>query len=173
MVDAGIERREASRYCALPAAIPVTDSARRIREAYRDLDTYLGERQIEDRGPSIIRYRRSSEKGPLDVEVGWIIDNLDRIDAPFVIDMLPAGVYVVGWHNGPYRRIGETTRELIAWGDERHVTWDVEPHPEGDRWASWFELYLTEPSFGPEGPMGSVEVCVGIRDEEPAELREG
>ncbi len=164
MVDAGIERRDASRYCALPATIPVTDTARRIREAYQALDVYLGERQIEDRGPSIIRYRRSSERGPLHVEIGWIMDDLAEIDPPFVVDTLPEGTYVVGWHNGSYSRIAESTRELIAWGDEQRVRWSVESSVDGDLWSSWYELYLTEPSFGPEGPMGAVEVCLRILD---------
>jgi predicted transcriptional regulator YdeE len=99
------------------------------------------------------------------------MDDLAEIDPPFVVDTLPEGTYVVGWHNGPYSRIAETTREIIAWGDDQRVAWDTEPDAAGDRWASWFELYLTEPSFGPEGPMGSVEICVGICDEARPELR--
>jgi hypothetical protein len=147
MVNAGIERRDELRYCALPTTLLGAEVPRQVREAYQALDTYLGERNLEDRGPSIIRYRRRSEEGPLDV--------------------------VVGWHNGPYSRIAETTREIIAWGDDQGVTWETDPDAGGDRWASWFELYLTEPSYGPEGPRGSVEVCVGIRDEPRQELRPG
>ena len=173
MVDAGIERRDEARYCALPTTLHGAEVPRQIREAYQALDTYLGDRDLEDRGPSIIRYRRFLEGGPLVVEIGWIMDDLARIDPPFVVNTLREGSYVVGWHNGPYARIADTTRDLIAWGDERGVVWDVEPDAAGDRWGSWFELYLTEPTFGPEGPMGSVEVCLGIRDEPHSELRSG
>lgn len=173
MVDAGIERRDAFHYCALPAILRGPDIPYQIREAYRDLDKHLGELGLEERGPSIIRYRRSSEDGPLDVEIGWIMPEPVAVAPPFVAGYLPEGTYVVAWYNGAYSRIAEATRELILWGEEEGVTWDVEPHPEGDRWGTWFELYLTEPSFGPEGPVGSVEVCVGIRDGKPAELRDG
>ena len=173
MVDAGIERRDAFHYCALPALLRGHDIPHQIRECYRALDVHLSELGLEERGPSIIRYRRSSEEGPLEVEIGWIMPEPVAVAPPFVSDRLPQGTYVVGWHNGAYSRIAESTRELISWGDEQGVTWAVEPGPDGDLWASWFELYLTEPSFGPEGPVGSVEVCVGIRDEGPAELREG
>jgi hypothetical protein len=173
MVDAGIERRAEMRYCALPATLYGSEVPRQVREAYQALDTYLGERNLEDRGPSIIRYRRFSEDKPLEVEIGWIMDGLCEIDLPFVVGTLPEGMYVVGWHNGPYSRIAETTREVIAWGDDQGVAWDAQPDAEGDRWGSWFELYLTEPTFGPEGPIGSVEVCVGIRDEPHQELRSG
>lgn len=173
MVDAGIERRGEARYCALPTTLHGAEVPRQIREAYQALDMYLGERELEDRGPAIIRYRWASEDGPLDVEIGWIMDDLDEIDPPFVVDTLPEGSYAVGWHNGPYTQLGETTREIIAWGDDQGVAWATEPDTGGDRWASWFELYLTEPSYGPEGPMGSVEVCIGIRDEPDQELRAG
>lgn len=164
MVDAGIERRDALRYCALPATLHGSEVPRQVREAYQALDTFLGERNLEERGPSIIRYRRSSEDGPLEVEIGWIMDGLAEIDPPFVVDTLPEGNYVVGWHNGPYSRIAETTREIIAWADDQGVAWDTQPDAGGDRWASWYELYLTEPSYGPEGLTGSVEVCLRVRE---------
>jgi effector-binding domain-containing protein len=173
VVDAGIERRGELRYCALPATLQGADVPRQIREAYQALDGYLGERGIEDRGPSIIRYRRSSLDGPLEVEIGWIIEDLARIEPPFVVDTLPEGDYVVGWHNGPYAQVGETTRELIAWGDDRSVTWDLEPDDRGGRWNSWFELYLSEPSLGPQGPTGSIEICVRVRDADAGDLRSG
>ncbi len=173
MVDAAIEWRGELRYCALPATLHGAEVQRQVREAYQALDTYLGERELEDRGPSIIRYRRSSEKGPLLVEIGWIMDGLVEIDPPFVVGTLPEGTYVVGWHNGPYSRIAEATREIITWGNDQRVAWDLESDPGGDRWVSWYELYLTEPSYGPDGPTGSVEVCVGVRDEPREELRSG
>jgi hypothetical protein len=173
MVDAGIERRDAARYCALPTTLHGHDVLLQIREAFQALDTYLGERDLEDRGPSIIRYRQVAEGGPLAVEIGWLMEDLAEIDPPFVVSTLPAGDYVVGWHNGPYARIAETTRGVIAWGDGEGVAWDIESNAAGDRWGSWFELYLTEPAFGPEGPTGSVEVCLRIRDEPRVELRSG
>jgi len=173
MVDAAIERREAVSYCALPTTLHGAHVSRQIQEAYQALDGYLGERDLEDRGPSIIRYRRFAEDGPLFVEIGWIMADLVEIDPPFVVGSLPAGTYVVGWHNGPYSRIAETTRDLIAWGEDQGVEWNVQADAAGDWWESWFELYLTEPSYGPEGPTGSVEVCMGIRDEPHSELRSG
>ena len=152
------------RYCALPDTLDAAEMTEGIRDAYRALDFYLGEKGLEERGPSIIRYRRSSEGGTHHVEIGWVMPDIDEVERPFVVETLPEGSYVVGWHNGAYARIGETTRELISWGDARHVTWDVEVDDDGEAWASWYELYLTEPSFGPEGPVGSVEVCLRVRE---------
>jgi hypothetical protein len=70
MVDAGIEPRGELRYCALPTTLRGADVPRQVREAYQARDTYLGERDLKDRGPSIIRYRRVLEQGPLHVEIG-------------------------------------------------------------------------------------------------------
>ncbi len=164
MVDAGIERREEYVYCALPAIIEGFEMPRQIREAYQALDEYLGSKGLDERGPSIIRYRRSSEDGPLDLEIGWIMPSQVESETPFVSDVLPAGQYVVGWHNGAYARIAEVTRELIAWGEDQRVAWDVAADSRGEAWGSWYEMYLSEPSYGPEGPTGAVEVCLRIRE---------
>ena len=60
MVDAGIERREGSHYCALPAILRGPDIPHQIREGYRTLDAHLAELGLAERGPSIIRYRPSA-----------------------------------------------------------------------------------------------------------------
>jgi hypothetical protein len=169
MVDGGIEQREVLRYCAVATVVPIDSLMTGIREAYRAVDGYLGSVGLEERGPAIVRYRRVSRSEPLHVEVGWVMPDFTRADPPYIAGELPPGTYVVGWHNGPYVRIGEFTRELIAWGDEQGVEWRVERDGDGERWASWYELYLSEPSFGPEGPVGSVEVALLLRG---ADLRD-
>jgi len=163
MVDGAIELRDTLRYCALPTSVAIPELMMGIREAYQAVDGYLGRLGLEDRGPAIVRYRRVSEAGPLHLEVGWVMPDLTHADPPYVAGELPPGTYVVGWHNGPYARIGEFTRELIAWGDEQGVQWDEAREGPQQRWTSWYELYLSEPSFGPEGPVGSVEVALLLR----------
>ncbi len=169
MVEGGIELREALRYCALPTSVPVENLATGIREAYQAVDLYLGDLDLDDRGPSIIRYRRVSEAGPLHLEVGWVMPDFADASPPFVVNDLPAGTYAVRCHNGPYSRIGAVTRELIEWGDAHDVPWDVQWEEESSRWGCWYELYLSEPSFGPEGPTGCVEVCLRVHG---ADLRD-
>lgn len=161
--DRTLEQRARLSYVAFPMTLSAAEFTLRIPEGYRRLDGYLGGRGLEDRGPSIIRYRRGSEVGSMDVEVGWVMDAVGAVPAPFVADTFPAGTYVVGWHDGPYARIGETTVATMAWGEANGAEFDVERDPAGDRWACWYELYLAEPMFGPEGPAGVVEVCILTR----------
>jgi effector-binding domain-containing protein len=163
MADQSLEQRAGLPYIAFPMTLSVEHLSRRIPEGYRELDLYLGERGLEDRGPSIIRYRRGSEAGLMDIEVGWVMDGVGAVPAPLVVDVLPAGDYVVGWHNGPYSGLVRTMREVYAWGEANGLAFDMEPDVDGDRWASWYELYLAEPMFGPEGPTGAVEVCLLTR----------
>ena len=164
MIDRAIEERDVLRYCAIATAVRVEDLVHGIREAYIAVDRHLGERGLEDRGPAIVRYRRVSRGDPLSLEVGWVMPDVETAAPPFIAGQLPAGSYVVGWHNGPYARVGAVARELIEWGDEQGLAWDVEREGESERWASWYELYLAEPSFGPEGPTGSVEVCLLLKE---------
>jgi effector-binding domain-containing protein len=163
MTDQRIERRVGLPYVAVPMTLPASLFARRIPEGYRELDLYLGERGLEERGPSIIRYRRGSETGPMDIEVGWVMDEVGPVPDPFIVDVLPAGVYLVGWHNGPYAGLVRTMREVFEWGQANGLMFDMEPDPGGNRWGCWYELYLAEPMSGPAGPSGSVEVCLLTR----------
>jgi AraC family transcriptional regulator len=163
MRDHVLEKRARLPYVAFPMTLTTAELAHHIPEGYRRLDGYLGEIGLEERGPSIIRYTRGSEAGPWDIEVGWVMEVANDVPKPFVAGELPAGRYVVGWHDGPYTRIAATTVATMAWGEANGVKFDVVADRAGDRWACWYELYLTEPMFGPEGPTGAVEVCLLTR----------
>ena len=164
MADVGLEERGALAYVAFPMTLDVSELSHRVQEGYRELDLYLGERELEERGPAIIRYRRGSEVGSMDIEVGWLMERVPLASEPFMLGILPAGRYVVAWHDGPYSRIGDTTREAIRWAATQAARFDITPDPAGDLWACWYEIYLAEPMFGPEGPAGSVEVCLKVAD---------
>jgi len=130
----------------------------RIPAAYEELARYLASRGIEPTGPSVIRYREVDPDGDFVIEVGWEIEEGQRIDAPYFADIMPEGTYAVLTHRGPYTGIGATTRVLMEWGDDAGVrfAWD----DASEAWDCWFEHYLTEPTFGPEGPEGSMDICL-------------
>lgn len=134
--------------------------AERIGTAYEDLNRYMASRGIEPTGPSLIRYRRANFTEPFIIEAGWVVDESVWIEAPFVADVLPPGLYVVGDHFGPYSALAETTRATMQWGDEKAVTYAFEKRSDGDRWDCWYELYVTDPEYGPDGPSGHVQVCL-------------
>lgn len=164
MAECRLETRQQLSYVACPMTLDLREFGRRVQEGYREVDLYLGERQLEDRGPTIIRYRRGSERGSMDIEVGWLMEGLTEVPPPLVLDMLLAGEYVVAWHDGPYAEIGATARGAMDWATEHGHRNDVRPDPGGDWWACWYEVYLTEPTFGPTGPAGLVEVCLKLAD---------
>jgi len=163
VADIKLEERPELGYCAFPMTAPIAELSERIPVGYRRLDSFLAGRGIEDRGPSIIRYRRGWEAGTMDIEVGWTMDVPPMLPAPFIRDVLPGGTYAVAWHNGPYALLGDVTQDVLAWADKHKVECDVSHEPEGERWGCWYELYLTEPTFGPQGPQGTVEICLLVR----------
>lgn len=163
MPHRSLEQRARLTYVAFPMTLAAEELVSRLPEGYRRLDMYLGEHELEDRGPSVIRYRRGSAAGRWDLEVGWIMEGVDAVSAPFVVDELPEGTYVVGWHDGPYARIAETTGATVAWGEENGARFNVQVDADGDRWACYYELYVTDPVFGPDDPAGAVEVCLLTR----------
>ncbi len=164
MSEYRIGRREAFTYCALPLTITRSERTTRIPAAFREVDSQLAGNGIGDRGYEVIRYRRSKAWENLDLEVGWILYTDVQVEEPFVVDVLPAGLYVIGRLEGPYSRLEKKTRAMMEWGTEQGVEYDIERRPDGCHWACRYEVYVTEPTFGPDGPSGTVDVCLLLRD---------
>ncbi|MEX0914148.1 MAG: GyrI-like domain-containing protein [Demequina sp.] len=160
-----VESRPALTYCALPVEVTMSTLTSAMGPAIDELERYMDSRGIQPSGPSLLRYRTVSERAPFIVEVGWVMEETPWIDVPFVADTLPAGRYAVAVHEGPYSQLSATTGELLDWGRAEHMIFDVIHTSEGSEWASWYELYTGVPAYGPDGPAGTVEVCVGVIDE--------
>lgn len=159
MTDISLERRGALTYAAVVVEVTMGGLAEAIPRAHEDIERYLGSRGIEPAGPSIIRYRTISFDGPFTIEVGWVIEEGQWIEAPYIADLLDEGTYVVARHDGPYSGVGHSTEDAMTWADAHDVRFNV----LDDEWACWYEYYPTEPSMGAEGLQGRVDVCLLTR----------
>jgi AraC family transcriptional regulator len=162
-----VESRSAVTYCALPVEVTMRTLAAALSPAFEELERYMASRGIQPSGPSLVRYRTVSERAPFVVEVGWVVEESPWIDMPFVADTLPEGRYAVAEHHGPFAQVSAITGELLEWGRSEEMVFDVIHTVEGSDWASWYELYSGDAVYGPHGPAGAVEVCLGVIDERP------
>ncbi|MFP5359280.1 MAG: GyrI-like domain-containing protein [Actinomycetes bacterium] len=153
------EPREALRYVAEPLVASIEEMPQVVGDAFARVEAWLGARGTA-LSPGVLRYTTARADGSFAIEVGHIVEGDVSVDAPFVAGELPAGTYTVARHTGPYMAVGDVTRALMeSWGPA-----GVEPASArtstGDDYASWYELYTDVPTMGPNGPEGTVEVCV-------------
>ena len=163
MSDISFERRGALTYAAVVVEVTMDTLAEAIPVAHEEIERYLGSRGIEPAGPSIIRYRSISFDAPFTIECGWVIEEGQWIESPYIADLLDEGTYVVARHDGPYSGVGHTTEEAMTWGEANDARFNVLVGEAGDEWACWYEYYPTEPAMGPEGLQGRVDVCLLTR----------
>jgi hypothetical protein len=145
-------------YVAARVEVTMESIGERVAEAFDELERYMASRGIEPAGPSLIRYRTVSVDTPFVVEAGWVTAEGIWIDAPYVAELLPAGVYATATHVGPYGELGTSTGDLLHWADAAAVTFAAGVEPDDHEWGCWYEFYVTDPVEGADGPSGTVEI---------------
>ena len=159
-----VEHRAAVVYCALPVSVRMDTIGADVPGAYDELETYMSSRGIQPAGPALLRYRTISETAPFVIDVGWVTEEAVWIDSPYVADVLPEGDYVVLTYEGPYADLSAATGRALDWATAQNLKFDAQTQSAGDDWASWYELYETDPVDGPRGPEGTVTICLKVRE---------
>jgi effector-binding domain-containing protein len=72
---------------------------------------------------------------------------------------IPAGRYATVIHAGPYERLVDTTRDLLAWAEENGVQWQAHATGNAEAWAGRFEFYLTDPAEEPDPEKWETELA--------------
>ncbi|WP_062517789.1 GyrI-like domain-containing protein [Demequina gelatinilytica] len=146
-------------YVGVPMEVTLEELPRLVGEAFDRVATMLAAYGTAPRG-AVIRYIAFRPGDVVDIEVGHLVDPAELEGAPIEADVLPAGVYSVVHHEGPYAELGEVTARLMDSWPEAGLVPAMAHTTTGDDYASWYELYLDMPRPGPRGPEGAVEVCV-------------
>ncbi len=125
---------------------------------------WLGQQGIEATGAPFIRYYVINMADRMDVEIGVPVAvpvaGNDRIQS----GVLPAGRYA----SLVYRDVTrgeEGNRVLIEWAKDQGLTWDNWPVPDGDAFASRYEIFLSGPQDDPDPHQWDTEVAIRLADE--------
>ncbi|WP_062465223.1 GyrI-like domain-containing protein [Demequina soli] len=159
-----VERLPERAYVGVEMEVSLERLPHVVGEGFDRVAELLAAHGVAPRG-AVIRYIAARPDATFDIEVGHLVDPADLGGSPIEPDVLPEGEYSIARHTGPYSRLAEVTRRLMASWDEAGVAPVSARTTTGDDYASWYELYVDMPTQGPEGPEGSVEVCVLV---EPA-----
>ena len=103
---------------------------------------WLAAQGVAPAGPPFWRYVVIDMENKLEIETGVSVARPVEGDAEIGAGVLPAGRYATVVHTGHPDTLVTATRDLLQWGAERDLEWDV----DGDTWGCRLEEYLSDPA---------------------------
>jgi effector-binding domain-containing protein len=103
---------------------------------------WLDAQGVAPAGPPFWRYVIIDMENELEIETGVSVASPVEGDAEIRAGVLPAGRYATVVHTGHPDTLVTATRDLLQWGAERDLEWDV----DGDTWGCRLEEYLSDPA---------------------------
>lgn len=136
--------RQAQPYVAMrrTVKIPFGDT---IDATMPKLWRWIGEHHVEPVGPPFFKYNVIDMANGIEMEFGAPTAEVLAADDDVVTGTLPAGQYATITYHGHYDQLVDVTAVLIGWVAERGLKFDVQPTPNGDRFAGRIEIYPNDP----------------------------
>lgn len=138
----------------------LAEAAHRIPEVLR----WLEAQGIHPAGPPFFRYNLINMEALLSVEVGVPIDEALPGDEHVRGGLLPAGEYLTTVHVGAPDTLVGAVRDLLRWGHDAGLRWDMSETPSGERWGCRLESYLTDPQLEPDTAKWQTELAFRLAD---------
>lgn len=140
-----IIERPSMPYVAITATVTMQDLGAVVPPLNQEVFRWLAAHGIEPSGPPFWKYNLIAMERSLEIEAGVTTRQPVQGDGRVHADVLPAGRYVTLRHVGHPRTLIDATARLLRWADDRDLTWDVSPSPQGERWGCRLEIYHDEP----------------------------
>lgn len=128
---------------------------------FPELFGWLEDRGIPPTGAPFYKYDVIDMARELIVEVGVPVASMPDVPDGMIAGVLPAGRYVSVTHVGHPDRLVDVVRAMLAWADERGLTWDKTDTPHGEEWGCRLEIYETNPQEEPD--MNKWETVLAFR----------
>jgi effector-binding domain-containing protein len=150
-------------------SIPATVTMQTISEAADRLPglmEWLAARSIQPVAAPFLKYDVIDMAKQLQVRVGVPVppDALSEAADDVVAGALPAGRYATVVHTGPPSALVGVTRDLLQWGADQGLRWDMTPTDAGDAWGARLEVFLTDPQLEPDPQRWQTEVLLRLAD---------
>ena len=145
-----IAQRDTQPYVGITERVTIQNIGMVLPEVHSQVFEWLGERGIEQAGAPFWKYNVIDMATEMEVEVGVPITNEVTGDERVKAGVLPAGRYATVTHIGHPQELMGVTGELLKWGDQQGVTWDMTETPAGQKWACRLEIYHTDPREQPD-----------------------
>ncbi|GAA1616362.1 MULTISPECIES: GyrI-like domain-containing protein [Kribbella] len=132
-------------YVALRGTVPM-DGIAAFADRLREVIDWLAAREIAPNDAPFFKYDVVDMEHGLTMEIGFPVDDVHAGEGEIVTGVLPAGRYATATYHGHPDGLRDATGDLLAWGEQQGVTWDV----DGDTWAARLEVYRSDPREVPD-----------------------
>lgn len=145
-------------YVAIQASVTMSTFAG-IADRLPEIFGWLADREIAPAGAPFFRFHLIDMDRELVVDAGVPVAEGVQGEGEIRADVLPAGRYATVHHVGHPDELVDVATELLRWGTERGVAWDVTDTGHGARWGCRVERYLTDPREEPDMSRWEVELA--------------
>jgi effector-binding domain-containing protein len=135
-----------------------------IADRIPELIGLLAEQGVEPAGAPFLRYAVLGPGDELVVEAGVPVDYAGVEDDPVYYSVLPGGRFAMLTHRGHFEGLMDATTDLVEWGDEHDVRWDVTYTDEAELWGARLEVYNTNPLEEPDPDNWETDLIFRLAD---------
>jgi effector-binding domain-containing protein len=152
-------------YVAIKASVTMETIGRVLPELHPNVFGWLAERDIRPAGAPFWKYDVIDMERELVVEVGVPVDKPATGDDRVLTGVLPAGRYASATHTGHPSGLMEATAKLLAWADDKGLSWDkTSAVGGGEAWGARLEIYDTNPDDEPDMDKWETELAFLLAD---------
>jgi effector-binding domain-containing protein len=159
-----VERGEQP-YVAIKSSVTMETIGTVLPQLHPKVFGWLAERDIAPAGPPFWKYDVIDMEREMVVEVGEPVAAAVSGDDRVMAGVLPAGRYVSATHTGHPSGLMEATAKLLAWAQDRGLSWDkTDAADGGEVWGARLEIYYTNPADEPDMDKWETELVFRLAD---------
>jgi effector-binding domain-containing protein len=136
-------------YAAIRAEVTM-DRIPEVADRMREIIEHLAERGIKPAGAPFLKYDVFGPGEALEMEAGVPVSDVSEGADAVAFSILRGGRFATVTHRGHYDGLKDTTRELLEWGEQNGVRWDMDEREGAEAWGARLEIYTTNPLETPD-----------------------
>jgi effector-binding domain-containing protein len=141
-----MKERDAQSYVAIRKRAPRESLNEILPGLFGEIFEWVGKNGITIAGSPLIRYLVVDyNTGEVEVDIGVPVASKTPKHPHIHRGEIPGGTYATVLHQGDYAGLKDTTAELLAWGEENHIQWQVSGSSNVTHWSGRIEHYLVSP----------------------------
>jgi|SRR5271157_58702 len=164
-----IEFRAEQPYVAIPSKVAIPFGSV-LGDLWAEVQAWIASRGVSGIGAALIRYLTTDMNKELDIEVGFLVEEVLPGEGRISAGILPAGRYSVLTYTGPYQGDGIYLANiaLIEWAKKNRIVWRTTTKDAVEWWGGRAEIYLTDPEKEPDSKKWRTELAFLVADGETA-----
>lgn len=153
--------RPAKPYIGIRTVAPFAGMFAVVTTHLKALRKWVNQHKLAEQGPFFLRYYQIDMQGPMDIEVGFMVQSPLPGDEQIKPGLLPAGRYASLVYSGKGL---QGNKALLDWAKANQIALDRWNEPAGDTFACRYEAYLTDYRVEPRKLLWDIDLAIKIAD---------